>query len=113
MVDEPAVDDLSQQVLEFVAQECGVSKQNITADTRLVEDLGIVGDDAFELFEAYAKQFSIEPGSFIFEDYFPTEGFDLAGLLASFFRKSKPLKTVTIGMLIASARAKRWITRNS
>ena len=56
--------DLEMQVHELLARELGVNRAHLTPATRLAHDLGCDGDDARELLEQFARQFSVtSPGS--------------------------------------------------
>ena len=101
--------ELERQVLEFLAHQWRVPIATLTPHTSLVDDLGIGGDDAVELMEAYVERFSIDCQGFNFDDYFPCEGFDLIGIIISLFRPTKHLKPITVSMLIDSAHAGRWL----
>jgi len=112
MVTENGQAELESQVIEFLARHWQVPTDTLKAHTRLVHDLGIAGDDAVELMEAYVERFSVDCQGLIFENYFPCEGFDLIGIVISLFRRPKRLKPITVSMLIESARAGRWLDRN-
>ncbi len=99
---------LEQQVTAFVSEQCDVPSTQLSSQTRLVEDLQLVGDDAFEFIEAYAERFSVEAGDFSFEKFFPVEGFNPLAVIADIFRKPKQLAPITIGMLVKAAAAGRW-----
>lgn len=94
---------LAEDVPSFGLRQLG-KKIVLTRHTDLVEDLGLVGDDAVEFMDAYAATFGIEPGDYKFSSYFGSErlwllpGFSKAG------RKS----SITLGMLELAARAGIW-----
>ncbi len=46
------------------------------SNTRIEKDLGVTGDDAAELIEAFAKEFQVDVSHFKFHDYFGPEGMD-------------------------------------
>lgn len=97
------------RVYRFVAENCNVNEQQLNPKTEIVKDLRLVGDDAFEFIEAFAEEFSVKVGDFKFSDYFPTEGFNPLGVVASLFESKKEYKVVTVGMLVKAALDKEWI----
>lgn len=50
---------LLDRIRSFTAKELGCKLYKISIDTRLRWDLGMVGDDAVEFFEAFAREFEI------------------------------------------------------
>jgi hypothetical protein len=65
------------RVLAFVSEELGVHPQKLSLNTSLDHDLGVGGDDAVEFFEAFVREFGVDPRSFpaaFFEQYFGHEG---------------------------------------
>src|SRR5688572_11191819 len=52
--------ELLERVRALVAAETGTRPERITPSTTLFGDLGIDGDDAHELFEAYATEFGVD-----------------------------------------------------
>jgi phosphoglycolate phosphatase-like HAD superfamily hydrolase len=58
------VDNDSSDVLDFISEYSGVDRDQITKATRIVEDLGIAGDDGDDFIAAFCEQFEIEPSSF-------------------------------------------------
>lgn len=118
-------DEIFARVKAFVAEHHRIAEKKFNPDTRLVEDLGIDGDDAVELIEAFCEEFEIEDMSdFNFSNYFGPEGCNPIGdifgsLYCLLFDRSKTLGTeeklratpvpVTLRDLAESAEAKRWI----
>jgi acyl carrier protein len=52
-------DPLAERVLAFTAQQRGVAVEKIDLLSRLVEDLGLHGDDAIEFFDAFSREFDV------------------------------------------------------
>jgi hypothetical protein len=75
-----------------------------TRYTDLVEDLGLVGDDAVEFMDVYASAFNIDTGDYKFSSYFGPEQV----WLAPGFSKGKRLNSITLGMLELAAKAGTW-----
>ena len=81
-----------------------LSAGELTRNTDLVSDLGLVGDDAFEFMEQYADLFAVEKGDYDSSNYFDAEGLWLLPRL----RKHKPKMRITLGMLELAAREGKW-----
>ncbi|EDK6121345.1 cytoplasmic protein, partial [Salmonella enterica subsp. enterica serovar Schwarzengrund] len=76
-------------------------KRTITLDTSIRDDLKLVFEDSEELLQEYFKRWNIDP-----------EGFDILNYLNPEYFGSKetdPRKPLTVGMLVESAKAGRWL----
>lgn len=94
-------DDTEKAVFELVERYNGRSiftfkRHKLELSTDLNEDFRIDPDEAYELLECYAEKFSIDPGTITFSAYFP-EDF------------TEPHHPLTIGLMVESARAGRWL----
>jgi acyl carrier protein len=90
-----------EMLKEFIVEQSGVYDEEVTPDARLYDDLGIYGDDAFELLIKYGKKFNVDLSKFMAADYFKGEGgVDLIidGLVRLFTGKisSTGLKVLTV-----------------
>ena len=99
------LDDIS----EFVAKQTGVERTKIVPEARLVEDLGVEGDDFFELERVFAQQFKVDMSDYRWYFHHAEEG--AASLGAVFF--SPPNMRVghipvMISMLLDAANCGRW-----
>lgn len=114
---------LEESVIEFVASYTGVKPELIYLHTTLYGDLGVAGEDGFELIQAFGVKFQVDLTDFQSERYFGSEGvsilapFSLLWLILShpFRQKRTPeeesnLQDIRIRDLIAFARAGRWMT---
>jgi acyl carrier protein len=63
-----------EKLRELIVEESGVYDEEVTPDTRLYDDLGIYGDDAFELLVKYGKKFNVDVSKFMAADYFKGDG---------------------------------------
>jgi len=76
---EIEVDDLIWPRLVEVIREINSKnrcyKAVLTRQTRVVEDLHLIGDPAFDLLEALGREFGSDFSSFPFRRYFLSEGF--------------------------------------
>jgi acyl carrier protein len=109
LVDSPP--DLSD-VLSFlerlIQDKYGVAKENISPEKRIREDFRIDGDDAVELFDAFHDRFAFEANDFRYDDYFAAEGFSLGLVDWLKGKKQKPLKPMTVQMLVNAALTGVW-----
>src|SRR5947209_6619035 len=67
------------EVAAFVREETGY-RGPLTAATALRADMGVVGDDLWELIDAYATRFAVDVSGFRWYFHSPEEGFNLGGL---------------------------------
>jgi acyl carrier protein len=111
------------RVRGLVSGQSGVPEHEITLETRLVEDLGIDGDDGDELLEAFADEFNVDMSGMAPLNYFGDEPpiwaiSTLIPIVARFNKRFRTYarhamrgrRTLTVRSLVASARAQRWIT---
>jgi len=105
------VNDLESRVYELVRKHDGVyilkSKQKkLTPKTDFDADLNFDEYEAEELIEKFFAEFHVDRGRFCIRTYYP----DTSISLNPFKKKeSIPVPNFTIGMLIESAKAKRWL----
>jgi hypothetical protein len=109
-------DNALQQVIDLVTEEMGPWEFNLEGRTRIEEDLGIMGDDAGELMDAYFKKFKISNEGFEFYPYFHPEGFGpiffskfLHRLIYRRPYPPDPVYDLTLNDLARSVREGRWI----
>jgi acyl carrier protein len=96
-------------ITEFVAKQTGVKPTNIAPESCLVEDLGVEGDDFFELAHAFAEHFNVDMSSYRWYFHHAEEG--IAGLGALFFpppNKRVGHIPVRITLLLDAANTGRW-----
>lgn len=105
------VDSIEQQVYEIVRPYAGTYLFNIrqvelTPEIDLDTDLGIDGLEAEDLMDKFFEKLNVERGNFRIETYFPNPPFSLNP-----FKKTTPISVpdFTIGMLIESAKAGKWL----
>ena len=111
--------ELYARVKALVAEQTGVSEEKLNPDTHLADDLGIAGDDGYELLEAFCEAFDIENVSEIdYTEYFGTEGFNPFYIYVMFYylafdreklRDSYSFTPLYLRDLVKSAEAKKWI----
>jgi Protein of unknown function (DUF1493) len=100
------------RLYEFIKRKLTLNDSLVlTSQTRLVEDLKLIGDDADEFMGDWAEEFSIEAGDFLLDSYFPAEGLNLIGAVLAPFRKKTQAVTLTIGMLEKAVDLGVWDTK--
>ena len=107
-------EEIWKRLVKFVGDEISSSTAlKISRNTKLVEDLGLIGDDADDFMGKFSQLFSVGGGDFRFDDYFPPEGFDLVGLIGGIFtekRENPKFAPLTLGMLEHAAKLGVWDT---
>lgn len=98
--------DLVENLPSFGLRQLG-KKVVLNRQTDLVDDLGLVGDDAVEFMDAYADAFNIEVGDYKFSSYFGPERLWLLPGLSRGKRKG----SITLGMLELAAKSGIWDSR--
>lgn len=126
-------EDTLMKIKVLVAAHSFCSVETLSPETRLGEDLGIVGDDAEEFLEDFARIFKVDMTGMAFSDYFPDEATSnmyyylttiarkdnencLLKLLKNLeskrwgvFANRKAFKTITINALLLASQKGRWI----
>ena len=105
------VNSVEQRVYDIVRPYAGAyiftgKKMELTPDTDLDTDLSLDDLEAGDLMDTFFNELHVDKGSFDIETYYPkiTDSWNL-------FKKTDPLPVpdFTIGMLIESAKAGRWL----
>lgn len=76
----------------MLANKSGIKPESILPDHRLLQDLGIDGDDAVELINSIARRFQIDMTGFDIEAYFRSE----PNLFSIFRRRSRVLRELAL-----------------
>lgn len=100
--------DVEKEIIDFIDQEYNTKKyflfgpkRTITPDTSIRDDLKLVFEDSEELLQEYFKRWNVDP-----------EKFEILNYLNPEYPGSKepdPHKPLTVGMLVESAKAGRWL----
>lgn len=105
------VNSIEQSVYELVRPYAGtylfnIKKVELSPETDLDTDLSIDELEAEDLMNEFFKKFNVERGNFNIETYYPAGPFSWNP-----FKKFPPIPVpdFTIGMLIESAKAGRWL----
>jgi len=119
-------DPIDQRVREFLADFWRVRLERLDDQTTLVS-LGIAGDDAVDLFEAFGREFDVDLSELDCGKHFGSEGVPLWApillfwlpihfvirLFALMFRRGEPkerggLQPVRVADLIEAAKCGKW-----
>lgn len=79
---------LEDRVIEFTANRIPAAAGRVTLDSRLLQDLGLDGEDAMEFFEAYDDEFDVDLSVLIEQNWkrhFGAVGGVRWGIVAGFF----------------------------
>lgn len=82
---------LLDELIAFVREEYGLGTLPVNESSRIEEDLGIAGDEHWELIRKYAQLFNVDVSKFPYQEYVSSE----PGL----FTPQTPTKPITIGNL--------------
>jgi len=67
-----ADEELLAEILELVKQHTGA--KTVTAETLLYRDLGVTGDDAVALLDAFTTKYGVDLSAFVWGNFFDDEG---------------------------------------
>ncbi|MBU9855525.1 DUF1493 family protein [Rahnella bonaserana] len=105
------VDNMEQQIYDFIRPYAGIYLFNIkkvilTPDTDLDTDLSIDEYEIDDLMNEYFAKFNVDKGNYCTETYYPD-----VYISWNPFKKVIPVQVpdFTIGMLIESAKAGKWL----
>ncbi|AXW87940.1 acyl carrier protein [Lonsdalea britannica] len=105
-------DTIEHRIYELVKSYDGIylfKKKELTPTTDLDSDLRLEDDEALALMDVFFTKFDVDRGKFSITTYYPPEP-PLKDLLNPFRKRDIPqVPDFTIGMLIESAKAGRWL----
>jgi acyl carrier protein len=109
---------LEIKVKGFVAEETRSRPERLSLDTTLLGDLGVDGDDGWRLIAAFAEEFDVDMGGFVFTKHFCNEGganpiLLFESLVRQFLAKEDlhqiaGVTPITIRDLVEAAGSRRW-----
>ena len=97
--------DTEQWVFKFLADHTRIKPKAISLHSRLLHDLGITGDDAYELLRDFSEAFGLDMKEFEFLDHFPDEA-HCSMFSSKDFSEFTP---VTVQELVSAAKARKWL----
>ncbi|OUR65667.1 hypothetical protein A9Q79_01355 [Methylophaga sp. 42_25_T18] len=95
-------------IYDYLNSEEAIEYSKLSPESKLVEDLGIEGDDFSELIESFSKKYDIDMDSYLWYFHHREEGWNLGALI--FKPPYAQVKTipVTPEVLLAAAKTKVW-----
>ncbi len=70
-------EEIFKALKDFTIKQSCIDDEPITRETRIYDDLGVYGGDAFEFILAFGRVFSVDILNFKVEDYFKSDGIGL------------------------------------
>ena len=107
--------ELSQSLVTFLSEELSVPSSRISATTRLLQDLGVDGDDGVELIQSYGLRFGVDLFGFEPARHFSPEagGNPVIWVWWVITRRWPKSAPITLVDLEISLRCRRWVTPNA
>lgn len=102
MTDEQAIRiKATEEVISFLARELDVPEAHMTPSSRLRQDLGLDGEDAEYLFEAFSLHFDLDLSGFRVNDYFAADAgvSPFLSYMLWIFGNGKPIRILRISDL--------------
>lgn len=105
------VENIEQKVIDLATRHDGVylfkksKKDTITPESSIHFDLRLDIDEAQDLMDEFFTEFSVSRGLFTIETYYP----EVQLSLNPFKKQVLDVPDFTIGMLIESAKAGKWL----
>ena len=100
---------MRKSVIEIIPEQSGIKLSKLPLNSRLEQDLGITGDDLWEIIEAMDSEYSIDWCDVDFSYYFYPE---VTGFFWSLFNrdKSRSIRSfpITISHLVAVSQSGKW-----
>jgi hypothetical protein len=102
--------DIAMQVVELIHRQTGIGVDQMRANTDLVINRTVSGDDAVELIECFAKEFDVDMSHYVHDEYFGPEGGDPFSILFyAIVNIWRPLyRPLRVEDLISAARERAW-----
>ena len=101
-------DDLEQEIIELVKKETN-TQYEVTVNTN-IRDLGVWGDDAWDLLVKFVKKYNVDGQTLLFSAHFESEGYTLVDMykdiVSIITMKKYPnnLKPLSVADLVNAAR---------
>ncbi len=109
----PEYEHMLNVLKDFVVEKTGVNRTELTAETRIEEDISIAGLDTYIFYEDYFSTFNISnPEDFPVDEYVTSENpwqHIIPMLFSKKARQKYRTKDVTIGHLVQVALLKKWV----
>ena len=100
---------VAEKAIGIIAEQSGVERNKLFINSRLEIDLGVTGDDVWEIIEDFESEFSVDWCKVDFSYYFHPE---TAGFFWSILNREKVINIksfpITVGHLIKVAELGKW-----
>lgn len=100
--------EIQERVRSFVAEQLGVRKERLRAESRLLEDFGADGDDFEELIEAFGREFEVDLTGYRWDRHHGPEGFVPSVPFRRPHREKATQIPITVSLLAEAAILGRW-----
>jgi hypothetical protein len=101
---------IKDEVLEIISIYALIPKEKLSLDMEILDDLGIAGEDAYNMIEEICIKFEINCKEFNPNDVCLSEGGGIATLIVDlyhFFTKNMDTPTFTIRMILEAVKTKK------
>ena len=96
--------NLLNEVIVYIKEYYYIPEsESINKESKLEEDIGITGDEAWEFFNAFSKKYNVDISNFLMYDYFKAEGSDFLEFFG--LKKKKVKKFLTVSNLVQGIKA--------
>jgi hypothetical protein len=103
--------EIEERVFSLIEGVTGLRAQELRANPNLQLNSTIDGDDAMELMDSFAREFSVDMKTYSHDHYFGREGIrDPISTIVGWFKKSSDsgYRPLTARDLVSAAMAKQW-----
>lgn len=105
---DPATDRIYSKILDVLRPMCF---GHIGPESRIYHDLGLSGEDAFEVITLLEKEYHVDLSRFEFSDFFPDEVMtvrDAKKYVKVFIGAGSPWRAVSVEDLVRIAKSGEW-----
>ncbi len=96
------LDETFIRLVSFIREEIGEYSLDITEHFLIEDDLGVTGEDAFDLIQNFSKKFNVDIENFEYKKYFYPEPISIFDSYRSVmpFRVGNLYESIRIGKLV-------------
>ena len=97
-----------EEIYNFLEKSQGVSKSKLSPKADLCSDLGIDGDDFFELVEDFSSKYNVSMSTYCWYFHHKEEGFNIGALFSPAPYQQVERIPITPEVLLLAAKEKAW-----
>ena len=97
-----------EEIYNFLEKSQGVSKSKLSPKADLCSDLGIDGDDFFELVEDFSSEYNVSMSTYCWYFHHKEEGFNIGALFSPAPYQQVERIPITPEVLLLAAKEKAW-----